>query len=123
MAAVATVAAPACGGKVVLDGSGSTGSGTGAGGAGVVTTGGSGASGCYPTPPPPSVAFCGRTGADAVCELDYCGPGGLWMALCTQDMCQCLLDDAVGCSCSLGGQPGNFCAGTPTCCPGLPAAM
>lgn len=134
MAALAialTAAIGACGGKVVVDEGdnvnntgGLGGAGGGLGGAG----GDIGASFCFTDPPnPASLSFCGGSvGAGGStgqqCENDWCDEhGNTWTALCGATTCQCMFNGMTQCTCALDG-PGNFCVGTPTCCP-LPGAV
>ena len=111
----------ACGGKVVVDGAGNAAVG-GAGGAGGDWGGGSSGALCFADPPDPSaLSFCvgstGAGGSDTQCENDWCDDqGNTWTALCKATTCQCMLNGFVECTCALNGA-GNFCVGTPTCCP------
>lgn len=121
-AAVVMVAAAACGGKVVVDGAGGAGA-LGSGGsanAGGANTGGAGSL-CFGNLDPSQLTFCGggvtSSGGAPQCENDFCdADGNIWGALCEPGTCQCTINGVVACTCALDG-PGNFCAGTPTCCP------
>ena len=128
----------ACGGKVVFEGPpGSEGAGGGAGGnggtggvaTGQFTTGttgpldGSGGASCFTPPDPASLSFCtsgASTGSGEVeCDTAFCdGQGNTWVAKCKATGCACFFNTTEVCSCALNG-PGDFCNGTPNCCPGL----
>jgi hypothetical protein len=126
-----TSAIAACGGKVVVDTGNANAGGSGGGGAGGATGGfGGGIAGglCFPEQPDPaSLFFCGGSvgaggNSSQQCENDWCDDqGNTYSAVCDATTCQCTLNGKTMCTCALNGA-GNFCVGTPTCCP-LPGAI
>jgi hypothetical protein len=132
VAAVIPLVAAACGGKVYLDrngagadGSGGSGAAGNSGGFGGATPppppNGGGGPGCVEWPTAAELTFCGGSvgagGGTFQCENDFCDQqGGIWSALCDKDSCQCLVNGSVECTCALVGA-GDFCGGTPSCCP------
>jgi hypothetical protein len=121
-AGVVLAALGACGGHVVLDGNGSGGSVNAGGGGfgGSTSSHGPGGTSCFDPPDPASLSFCSGAvsggGSGVQCENDFCDDQNIWSALCEATTCQCILNNKVICTCALDG-PGNFCAGTPHCCP------
>src|SRR5436190_1109272 len=116
----------ACGGKVFIDlpgagGNGGSGSAQGGAGAGAAPSVGGGPSCVGPTDPA-NLKFCGGSvaasgGMEPQCANDFCDPNGnTWEALCGPSSCSCRLNSVEICTCTLTGA-GNFCEGTPTCCP------
>ena len=129
MSACAMLAIAACGGKVVVDvgASGVVGGGGGvfSGGTAGSNSGsglnGAGGASCLAPPDPSTLTFCGGSvgagGSTMQCENDFCdSKGNMWAAACTNTTCQCKFNSQVVCTCALNG-PGNFCLGTPSCCP------
>ncbi|APR87416.1 hypothetical protein A7982_12765 [Minicystis rosea] len=111
MALALAVVMAACGGKVVVDvGTGGTTTSSGDGG-------GIGGASCFNPPDPDSLSFCGGSGGPGQCENDFCdAKGNVWAASCKSKTCQCLFNNSVVCTCALNGD-GDFCLGTPHCCP------
>jgi hypothetical protein len=117
--------AAACGGKVFVDTTASTGSGgSGAslnvGGAGAapsqVTGGGSS---CFTLPS--ALALCTGavttgTGGPSQCDFFFCdNDGNQWDANCTGSSCSCTKNGMVLCTCALNNG-GDVCSGQSNCC-------
>jgi hypothetical protein len=139
------IALAACGGKVVVDAT--SGTGGAGGNASSTTTaatttaatttstttgtvsGPGGAGGapasCMNAPPPGTLQSCGSTTTSAgsgiaTCETDYsttCGAESVWRAVCQTASCACYLGTQMLCVCTPDQPGGNYCGGTPSCCP------
>ena len=119
-----TLALVACGGKVVVDGSGD-----GVGGAGNQTTTTTTASGTpqgcgsIVLPSPAELVGCSGSvgsGPPMMCETDMCDANGnVFGAVCTGSTCSCQLNGSTECGCTTEGVT-DFCSSGTPCCPWIP---
>jgi hypothetical protein len=104
----------ACGGRAVLEDD------LGVGGAGASATTGVGDPLCVTPSPVGDLFECGTTGAGAPgeCSTSDCDAEGTsWAQTCTAESCVCTFNGATKCICVANQPGGDFCGGTPKCCP------
>lgn len=112
----ALLAASACGGKAIVDGTAQTGDGAGGSG-GATSDGGSGI--CATPEPEGDLIACGSAPLGSGCYRDICdSTAHRWRASCSESGCSCTYGmSQVQCSC-VGSDLDSFCAGLArSCCP------